>query len=80
MKSGGYGAFAGASNTAGGIAIDLTQMVNVTLSDDLSTVGVGPGNRWADVYEALEGSNLTVVGGMVGDVGVGGLTLGGTYL
>ena len=38
---------------------------------------MGSGNKWISVYHQLEQENLTVVGGRIGDVGVGGLTLGG---
>jgi len=43
------------------------------------TVDVGPGATWQMVYEALEPFNVSVVGGRAGNVGVGGLTLGGGY-
>ena len=40
-------------------------------------VNVGPGNRWMDVTEVLDGTGWMVVGGRMGEVGVSGLTLGG---
>ncbi|KAK3685169.1 hypothetical protein B0T22DRAFT_517027 [Podospora appendiculata] len=40
-------------------------------------VTIGTGVRWGDVYTVLDPLNLTVVGGRVMDVGVGGLMLGG---
>lgn len=76
-KSGGHAAFSGASNIAGGVTIDLAGLNEVTVNKDRKTVSVGPGNRWVDVYRQLEKENLTVVGGRIADVGVGGLTLGG---
>jgi FAD/FMN-containing dehydrogenase len=69
--------FAGASNAVGGITIDLKYLNGITLSDDQETANIGPGNRWGDVYEKLEPKGLTVVGGRVTDVGVGGFMLGG---
>ncbi|MCJ1261071.1 hypothetical protein MMC22_000935 [Lobaria immixta] len=42
-----------------------------------NVVQVGAGMRWADVYQSLDRYNVTVVGGRVLDVGVGGLILGG---
>ncbi|KAI7201537.1 hypothetical protein KC316_g672 [Hortaea werneckii] len=77
VKSGGHAAFANASNIAGGITINMARMNEVKLSEDESVAKVGPGNTWYDVYTALEDRNLTVVGGRVADIGVGGLTLGG---
>jgi len=38
---------------------------------------LGPGNRWKDVYSHLDPLGLSVIGGRVADIGVGGLTLGG---
>lgn len=37
-----------------------------------ATVRVGPGNDWEDVIKKLDGTGVTVVGGRIGDVGVGG--------
>ncbi|KAL8695588.1 MAG: hypothetical protein Q9224_003321 [Gallowayella concinna] len=41
-----------------------------------SVAKVGAGQRWGDVYKQLDAYNVTVVGGRVLDVGVGGLILG----
>ena len=80
MKSGGHAAFAGASNIQGGVTIDLINLNQVTVSPDNHTTSVGPGNRWINVYEKLSPLGLTVIGGRVADVGVGGLILGGIGL
>jgi FAD/FMN-containing dehydrogenase len=77
VKSGGHARDAGFSNADAGVTIDLVRMGSVELSKDKKSVKVGAGARWLDVYSTLEKDNLTVVGGRVSDVGVGGLTLGG---
>ena len=77
IKSGGHARAAGASNADGGITIDLVRFNRVEISEDRKNVRVGWGLRWADVYKNLEEEGLMIVGGRVGDVGVGGLTLGG---
>ncbi|KAK8171823.1 hypothetical protein BKA80DRAFT_196228 [Phyllosticta citrichinensis] len=77
VKSGGHSAFAGSSSIQGGITLDLRALNQVQLSDDKSIVSVGTGNKWVDVYEALEPHGLAVIGGRVSAIGVGGLTLGG---
>lgn len=59
------------------MVIDLKYLNQIKLSRDKKTALVGPGNRWGDVYEELEPHNLTIVGGRVSSVGVGGFTLGG---
>ncbi|KAK0391577.1 hypothetical protein NLU13_1077 [Sarocladium strictum] len=77
VKGGGHSAFAGASNTNGGVTVDLSRLNDITVSDDEKTVSIGPGNRWINVSEALDRQGLAVVGGRVASVGVSGLTLGG---
>lgn len=77
VKSGGHGAFTGASNIETGITIDLLNLNEVVVSEDKTEVFVGAGNRWYDVYSKLDPIGISVVGGRVADIGVGGLTLGG---
>lgn len=77
VKSGGHTAFAGGSNIADGVTVDLVYLNDVTVSADRRTVSIGPGNRWINVSEVLDPLKLAVVGGRVADVGVSGLILGG---
>jgi FAD/FMN-containing dehydrogenase len=77
VKSGGHAAFAGASNIQGGITINFAKINEVSLSVNKDIASIGPGNTWFDVYSALEPEDLTVIGGRVAAIGVGGLTLGG---
>ena len=77
VKSGGHAMFKGASNIDSGITIDLKNLKQVAVSADRSFTKVGAGNHWADVYSRLDPLGLSVVGGRVADIGVGGLTLGG---
>lgn len=79
-RSGGHGNHAGASSIEGGLLIDLGRLNSVTVSEDESLALIGPGNRWVDVYKVLEEKGLLVVGGRTATVGVGGLSLGGTYI
>jgi hypothetical protein len=77
VKSGGHAAFSGASNIDSGITIDLSNLNQVDIYQDESEASVGPGNTWYDVYSELEGLGLSVIGGGVSAIGVGGFTLGG---
>ena len=77
VKSGGHAAFVGASNIQNGLTIDLANLNEVQVSDDRTLTSVGAGNRWVDVYSKLDPQQLSVIGGRVADIGVGGLTLGG---
>ena len=70
--------FAGASNIQGGLTIDLANLNQIQISEDRTLTHVGAGNRWIDVYSKLEEQQLSVIGGRVAGIGVGGLTLGGT--
>jgi FAD/FMN-containing dehydrogenase len=77
IKSGGHARFAGSSNADGGVTIDLVRLNSIKLSSDKKSVTIGAGSRWADVYRSLEAEHLTVIGGRVATVGVGGVILGG---
>ncbi|KAF5872628.1 putative fad binding domain-containing protein [Botrytis fragariae] len=78
VKSGGHASNPGFSSTPG-VFISLARLTQVTLSEDQSTVELGTGNRWTDVYTILEGTGVNVVGGRVVGPGVGGFSLGGGY-
>lgn len=69
---------AGSANIDGGVTIDLQSLNQVTVSSDQKFVGLGPGNRWGNVYSKLDPLGLAMVGGRVSAVGVGGLMTGGT--
>lgn len=77
IRSGGHTSWAGASNIAGGVTIDLRPLNSIVLSADKSTVSVGVGASWDQVYAKLDPLGLSVAGGRAAGVGVGGLTLGG---
>ena len=66
----------GWSNSDGGLSIDLGEFKDVELVKE-GIARVGTGAKWGDVFDFLEPFNLSVVGGRVSDVGVGGLILGG---
>ncbi|KAM0244934.1 hypothetical protein ACHAP5_005841 [Fusarium lateritium] len=79
VKSGGHTAFAGGSNAADGVTIDLKNLNDITVSTDRKTVSVGPGNKWINVSEILDPMKLAVAAGRVADVGASGLILGDLY-
>lgn len=57
--------------------IELSHLNHVKLSADKSVVSIGPGLRWGAVYDALDASGVTAIGGRIPNVGVGGLILSG---
>lgn len=77
VRGGGHTPYAGSANVDQGVTIDLSLMNAVTVKEGKSITSIGPGARWVDVYLKLDAMELAVPGGRVGDVGVGGLTLGG---
>ncbi|KAI5919909.1 putative oxidoreductase [Camillea tinctor] len=77
VRSGGHTWFANANSAPGGITIDMRGLNSVDLSADKSSVSVGTGATWDAVYGKLDPLGLSVAGGRVAGVGVGGLTLGG---
>ncbi|KAF2840459.1 FAD binding domain-containing protein [Patellaria atrata CBS 101060] len=77
IKSGGHSPNVGFSSITGGPLISLKKLNQVTYNSATQTVKIGPGNRWENVSDALYGTGVTVVGGRIGNVGVGGYMLGG---
>ncbi|KAL4786389.1 FAD binding domain protein [Aspergillus varians] len=79
VRSGGHGALAGSANIEGGITIDLSALDSISISEDNAFVSVGPGQKWGNLYAALDARGVSVPGGRDSPVGVGGATLGGGF-
>ncbi|KAI9373536.1 putative oxidoreductase [Aspergillus egyptiacus] len=77
VRSGGHTSLIGGPNINDGVTIDLSALDSISLSGDGSTLSIGPGASWGNVYAFLDPLGLSVAGGRVAPVGVGGLTLGG---
>lgn len=77
IRSGGHTNWAGANNIEGGITVDLSRLNTATYDPASETATIGPGNRWREVYAELHKHGRVVAGGREGNVGVGGLLLGG---
>ena len=60
-----------------GVQIAMYRFSEVNYDETTSTVDVGPGLVWDDIYAALEPYSVNVVGGRVTGVGMAGFTLGG---
>lgn len=59
------------------MTIDLANLNQVIVRPDHAQTTVGAGNVWYDVYTKLQPMGLSVIGGRVSGIGLGGLTLGG---
>lgn len=68
MKGGGHAYNSGFSSTTG-VQIAMKKFNEVTYNATSSTVRVGSGNVWDDVYAALVPLGVNVVGGRVPGVG-----------
>jgi FAD/FMN-containing dehydrogenase len=80
MRGGGHMPTPDAANiNSSGILISSTNLKTMELSEDQSTVSVGPGPRWGDLYIYLNEtqSGKMVVGGRYAPVGIPGYLLGG---
>jgi FAD/FMN-containing dehydrogenase len=78
IRGGGHMPITGAANiNSSGVLISNFGLKQLSVSADKTTVNVGPGNVWDDVYKFLEEYGLSVVGGRLGPIGVPGLVLGG---
>lgn len=77
IKGGGHNAGIGFANINDGVTLDMTSLASVSVSSDRTVAMVGAGGKWVDVYGYLNTFNLTVAGGRNGNVGVGGLLVGG---
>jgi FAD/FMN-containing dehydrogenase len=60
-----------------GVQISMTRFNETIVHPMCGTVEVGAGLTWDQVYNALDGTGVIVLGGRLSGVGVAGLTLGG---
>ncbi|KAJ3498437.1 hypothetical protein NLG97_g1122 [Lecanicillium saksenae] len=77
VKSGGHNANPGSNSIDRGVSIDLSKLNTVVLSADRSHVRLGSGATWGLAYDTLVNENIGFPGGVCGEVGVGGPSLGG---
>ncbi|KAK2608912.1 hypothetical protein QQS21_002488 [Conoideocrella luteorostrata] len=76
VRSGGHGTDH-SNNIDTGVTIDLTQLNASTYDEATNIASIGTGARWGQVYGDLLQHGVSVMGGREGEVGVGGLVLGG---
>ncbi|KAL8907557.1 MAG: hypothetical protein Q9171_005800 [Xanthocarpia ochracea] len=76
VRAGGHNPAPFAANIDNGVLIDMSNFNHTRYYPHKSVATVGAGGRWRGVHNELDRYNVTVVGGRVLDVGVGGLILG----
>ncbi|KAG8162337.1 hypothetical protein KVR01_008102 [Diaporthe batatas] len=67
----------GCNNEHDGITVDLRNLSGIHLKDDHTTVSIGAGERWGEVYSKLQEKGLAVTGSRSSLGGIGGLSLSG---
>lgn len=78
LKSGGHAQNVGFSSTEG-IQIALKNFNSVEYDPVTNLATIGTGQLWESVYAGLEQHGVSLNGGRVSGVGVGGFVLGGGY-
>lgn len=77
IRSGGHSQWAGGSDIADGVTLDLGLLSQTTYNPDTTLASIQPGPRWGDVFATLEAEGVIVAGGRDADVGIGGFLTGG---
>lgn len=77
VRGGGHTFWSGAANIQPGITVDMRAMNSLQLSTDQKIAGIGGGALWDQIYPQLVPYNLTVMGGRIPGIGVGGFATGG---
>ncbi|KAE8370571.1 hypothetical protein BDV27DRAFT_140195 [Aspergillus caelatus] len=77
VRGGGHTFWTGAANIEPGITVDMRLMNQVELSKDQKIARIGGGAVWDIAYSHLVPHNLTVMGGRIPGIGVGGFATGG---
>jgi FAD/FMN-containing dehydrogenase len=77
IRGGGHLQNPGFTSNNGGVVISLSNLNNITLSDDKSIATIGAGLTWLEVYKELDPQGVAVTGARMPPVGVSGSLLGG---
>ncbi|RMJ01568.1 hypothetical protein CDV36_015690 [Fusarium kuroshium] len=77
VRGGGHNHWAGSSNIANGVTIDLGLLNRTEYNEATNIASVGGGSLWNSAYEAAAEHGASLVGSRAGGVGVGGFLLGG---
>ncbi|KAH7320084.1 hypothetical protein B0I35DRAFT_451019 [Stachybotrys elegans] len=77
VKSGGHDPNSGHASVNRGVLISMAELTGATYDSETGLAKVLPGGEWNDVISDLSEYGVTVAGGRLGIVGVGGLLLQG---
>ncbi|RYP40849.1 hypothetical protein DL768_010570 [Monosporascus sp. mg162] len=79
LLAGGHASHKGSNSVDDGITIDFGYMNATTYDAETKIASIQPGSNWGDAYAALDPYGVTVLGGRVSALGVGGFITGGGY-
>ncbi|KAH9221943.1 putative FAD-binding oxidoreductase [Leptodontidium sp. 2 PMI_412] len=79
IRGGGHMNYPGSNSINGGVLLALNGLTHLQVRAESHTVEVGPGNKWVDVYAALDPYGQYAIGGRMKSIGVSGLTLIGGF-
>ncbi|GME52297.1 FAD binding domain containing protein [Neofusicoccum parvum] len=79
IRGGGHMNRPGSNNINDGVLLALNHVNHIRVTDGEQSVEVGPGNTWADVYNALGAYGRYAIGGRLKAIGVPGLALIGGF-
>lgn len=79
VRSGGHMPIPSAAMADNEVLIDMSRFTDIEYNKEHEKAVIGTGLRWQNVYDYLDQYGVTIVGGRVLDVGVGGLILGCEY-
>ncbi|KAK2882714.1 hypothetical protein FQN49_000076 [Arthroderma sp. PD_2] len=77
IKSGGHSPNTLFSSIEDGVLISTRNLKQITYNEQSQTAVLGPGLKWEEAIGGLKDKGQTVVGGRLGEIGLGGLLLGG---
>ena len=78
VRGGGHNV-AGTAVCHGGLMIDLSRMRGIRVDPVARTALAQPGLLWQDFDQETQAYGLATTGGVVGETGIAGLTLGGAW-
>jgi len=78
VRGGGH-SIAGNSTCDGGVVLDLSRMKGVRVDKIARTAPAEGGVLWQELDHETQAFGLATTGGMLGDTGIAGLTLGGGF-
>ncbi|EKG14375.1 hypothetical protein MPH_08466 [Macrophomina phaseolina MS6] len=79
IKGGGHSRAVDASNSDGGVTVDMNRLHAVDIAEDRRSARLGAGLTLLQAYRALEPKRLSNVAGRVSSVGIAGYTMGGGF-